>query len=549
MKNPTRQTRLKKLFIGIIPLSALIFALLYIMVRTVLFLFAAYHWYEKIFAFLLLLAEGFIVTHGIGYLLEHFRVKTHKLTAPGGGEPVPRLESFPPVAVIVSSYQEPLDVLEKTLVAFYNLSYPNTRIYFLDDTRYELPAGDPGEMAAYRSAIDELCRRIGVNLFRRRWHGAKAGMINDFLAFGRGEAREGFEFQNFSGKEGREPEKYIVVFDADMQPFPNFIENLVARMEANPKLAFIQTPQYYSNFEANRISRAAGAQQSVFYEHICEGKALQDAMFCCGTNVIFRREALLDVGGFDETSVTEDFATSLRFHLRGWSSDYSNRVAAFGMGPEDLGGYFKQQFRWALGTVGLFRTLVGYFLKNPRLLTTARWWEYLLSSTYYFVGLAFFILVICPITYLFFSVPSYFARPEIYILLFIPYITITLFLFWGSLRELGYRFRDIVIGQLLGAVTFPVYLKASLLALIGVKGSFGVTPKAGTAALPLRRIWAQVGLAALTFSAIVWGANRLLYERQPAAAIAVNMFWCLYHLCILSTIFYFNRPEKAGNPG
>ena len=324
MKNQPRPSRLRTFLAGAIPSLAVLFALLYIMVRTLLFIFADYYWYEKIFALLLLFAEGFIVMHGIGYLMELFRVKVYKLTVPPGGEPVPELRSSPPVAVIVSSYKEPLELLEKTLITFYNLSYPNKNIYFLDDTRYDLPDGRPEEMAAYRRSIDELCRRIGVNLFRRQWHGAKAGMINDFLAFTKGEARNGFEFQDFSGKERKEAEKYIVVFDADMQPFPNFIEALVAQMESNPKLAFIQTPQYYSNLEYNRISRAAGAQQSVFYENICEGKSLQDAMFCCGTNVIFRREALLDVGGFDETSVTEDFATSLQFHLKGWSSAYYN---------------------------------------------------------------------------------------------------------------------------------------------------------------------------------------------------------------------------------
>ncbi len=186
-----------------------------------------------------------------------------------------------------------------------------------------------------------------------------------------------------------------------MNPFPEFVEPLAARMEANPKLAFIQTPQYYTNFDSNRIAHASGLQQAVFYEYICEGKSLTDAMFCCGTNVIFRREALMDVGGFDETSVTEDFATSLKFHLKGWRSAYIGKVMAFGMGPEDLGGFFKQQFRWALGTVGLFRTVLGFFLRHPKQLVFVKWWEYFLSSTHYFIGLVFLILVLCPLLYMF----------------------------------------------------------------------------------------------------------------------------------------------------
>jgi cellulose synthase (UDP-forming) len=132
-------------------------------------------------------------------------------------------------------------------------------------------------------------------------------MINDFLAFLEGRPLEGSELQHFqkTGKSGSE--KYIAVFDSDMNPLPDFAESIVQIMEKNEKIAFVQTPQYYTNFETNRVARAAGLQQVVFYEYICEGKSLQDAMICCGTNVMFRRKALVEAGGFDDTSVTEDF--------------------------------------------------------------------------------------------------------------------------------------------------------------------------------------------------------------------------------------------------
>lgn len=531
---------------GILLLTVLciLLALLYLMVRTVLFVILDYFWYEKFVALLLLLAELFILTHGIGYFLEIYRVLTH---GPSSGQQKPRPPfqgPYPPVAVIVSSFHEPLEVVEDTVITFYSLSYPNKHIYFLDDTRYGLPGQDPKEMAEYRRSIDEMCERIGVNLFRRKWRGAKAGMINDFLDFIGGKAREGFEFSNFSGKTPTEPIKYIVVFDADQNPLPGFVEPLVERMEAEPNLAFIQTPQYYTNFGVNRIARASGLQQAVFYEYICEGKSLSDAMFCCGTNVIFRREALVDVGGFDETSVTEDFATSLKFHLKGWGSAYSGRVLAFGMGPEDLGGYFKQQFRWALGTVGLLRTVLGYFVRHPKQLAYVKWWEYFLSSTHYLVGMVFLIMVTCPLLYLFLGVPSYFARPEIYVLFFVPYFVLTISIFFWTLKKRQYAVRDLVLGQLLLAVTFPVYIRASLLGLMGVRGSFGITPKGGSASLPLRALWVQILLATLNFSAIVWGVNRIVFEQEPLWAIVVNMFWCSYHFVILSSVFYFNHAEK-----
>jgi cellulose synthase (UDP-forming) len=242
--------------------------------------------------------------------------------------------------------------------------------------------------------------------------------------------------------------------------------------------------------------------------------------------------------------VTEDFATSLKFHLKGWRSAYIGNVLAFGMGPEDLGGYFKQQFRWALGTVGLLRKVLGYFIRNPRQLVLVKWWEYFLSSTHYFIGLVFLILMLCPLLYLFLDIPSYFARPEIYAVFFIPYFVLTITIFFWTLRQRKYVFKDLIQGQLLMAVTFPVYIKASILALLGVRGTFGITPKAGALQLPLKAIWIQLTMAVLTFSAVIWGINRIIYEREPLAALIVNICWCLYHFFILSSVLYFNNPEE-----
>ncbi|MGD9972261.1 MAG: glycosyltransferase family 2 protein [Desulfatirhabdiaceae bacterium] len=532
----------KTALIGLSAVVTMMVIFLYLMARTALFFAAPYAWYEKILAAFLLGAETFILIHGFGYFLNMLHVARHSPDVPIH-QPLPLSEAFPPVAIIVSSYKEPLPVIENTLICFYNLTYPNKHLYFLDDTRYDLDWDTPENQAEYRNRIDRLCQEIGVHLFRRNWHGAKAGMINDFLDFLNGHPKEGFQFHPF-GPPRNEPEKYIIVFDADMNPFPDFIEPLAAIMENRPELAFIQTPQYYSNFEANRVARAAGLQQAIFYEYICEGKSLQDAMFCCGTNVIFRREALNSVGGFDESSVTEDFATSLKFHTSGWSSRYLNKVCAFGMGPEDLGGYFRQQFRWALGTVGLFRTIIKRFFHNPSALPAAKWWEYFLSGSHYFVGWVFMIMVYFPILYLFWDVPSYFSRPEVYFLFFVPYMTLSMTLFISTLHQRRYRLTELFQGVLLNAVCFPVFMKASLLGILGVRGTFGITPKGQSRALPLTGLWPQLGTAVLCFSAVVWGAHRLAYEPAPAFAILVNMFWCIYHFCILTATLYFNHSEE-----
>jgi cellulose synthase (UDP-forming) len=127
-------------------------------------------------------------------------------------------------------------------------------------------------------------------------------------------------------------------------------------------------------------------------------------------------------------------------------------------------------------------------------------------------------------------------------------MVMTMAAFMNTLRDRTYRRRDIYYGLLLANVAFPVYMKASMLGLIGIRGRFGVTPKSGGSSLPLRALWAQVLVMTITLAAAVWGLNRLFYIREPAMALLVNIFWCLYNSWLISNVFYFNQPEEAG-PG
>lgn len=536
---------LYRYFMSAVFIVTLLTIFVYLIFRIYFVLTTHFRWYELFFAISLLFAEGFLIIHSIGYFLnvtmvyKKFAGFTYALEKP-------ILKSYPPIAIVVASYKEPLDVLRDTLVCFYNLNYPNKNLYFLDDTRYDLPWDTEENKLKYKKDIEQLCQTYDVNLFRAPWHGAKAGMLNDFLLFSSGKKRKEFELQTYSKAKFLGKEKYLIVFDADMNPFPDFIESLIDIMEKQPDVAFAQTPQYYSNFQFNRVAKAAGLQQAIFYEYICEGKDLHGAMFCCGTNVIYRREALEDVAGFDETSVTEDFATSLKIHRNGWRSVYLNKVSAFGMGPEDLGGYFKQQFRWARGTLGIFRELPKEFLFNFRKYTLGQWWEYLLSSTHYFIGFAYFCMIIFPILFLFFDLPSYFADPLTYAAVFIPYIFLTLWMFIYTLKQREYKAGDIFIVLLLNAISFPVFIQAACAALLGTKSSFGITPKGGSHSLGLKSFIPQITMALLCIAASVWGLARIYFEQENIYGLGINVFWSLYNFAMISSFLYFNHsPDEA----
>lgn len=496
----------KDIFLALV-ISGTIGIIVYGVVRTTLFFYSAYSGVEKIFALMLVSGELFVLMHGLGYALNIIQALTRPEVAEGAGI---SQKGEPWVAILVAARHEPREVLESTFITINNIRYKNKNVYFLDDS------SEP----RYKREAEELAEQYGLRLFRRdKRRGAKAGIINDCVK--------------------TLTEQYISIFDADQNPMPEFLNALVPMLEADEKLAFIQTPQFYTNIDESRVARGAAFQQTVFYEYICEGKSSNDSMFCCGTNVIFRRKALEDVGGLDESTVTEDFATSVKLHTKGWRSFYYSHVCVFGMGPENLTGYFRQQFRWAVGTISVLKIVMWQFMTRPLSLSMSQWWEYFISSSYYLIGLAFFFLMICPMAYLLFRIPSFFALKEVYFTAFIPYIILSLGVFYIVLKDRHYRPRDLFLGQLLGAVTITVYMRAALSAIIGVKTDFGITGKNKGSATSYALLWPQLLLVFLNFVAIVWGLNRYFYEGETA--IIINCFWAFYNFIMLSAIFYFNE--------
>lgn len=488
---------------------------IYWTVRVVLVTNADYRGPDVPVTLALLFAESFLLFHVLGYLFSVTRAlgKRRPIMAAVLKEP----DDFPDVDVLVAARHEPRAVLERTLSALVGMAYPRKNIWLLDDS------SDP----KYVREAGELAEQFGINLFRRdERHGAKAGIINDCL-------------KQLTGK-------YIALLDADQCPMAFFLNRIVPLLEADPKLAFVQTPQFYSNIGENRVARAAGSQQAVFYEYICEAKARSGTAFCCGTNVVFRREALVGVGGLDETSVTEDFATSVKMHLAGWTSLYYGETYVMGMGPESLRAYFRQQFRWARGTLGVGARLLKRFLTAPTSLSFVQWLDYGLSGTFYLVGLSYMVLMACPLLYIAFGIPSYFVRPEIYAAAFLPYLLFAVLVFIGGLNRRHYTLSQIVQGQMLGLLAAPVYVAAFLAVLTGRQSTFGVTPKGTGADFSLRACWPQVLICGLSFSIAVWGACRCVFERDVAAGI--NAIWAGFHFAAFWTIFYFVDADLQEEP-
>ena len=233
----------------------------------------------------------------------------------------------------------------------------------------------------------------------------------------------------------------------------------------------------------------------------------------------------------------------MRLHIKGWKSLYYNKVSVYGLGPETLAGYFTQQMRWAMGTLGVFKKIVSAFFRNPRALRLGQWWEYFLSGSYYFIGWAHLIFLLCPIAYILFGVRPLIAELLFYLAAFVPYFVVSLYYFYLSMGRRGYQVSGLFTGQSIGFISFWVLIISSVVAMLGKRRAFGVTPKGVAGRLPIRYLIPQVVM--LTLSLIAMGLGSYKVVAATDYAMVINVFWAAYHSLLLGSVFYFNRSFRG----
>lgn len=436
----------------------------------------------------------------------------------------------PKVAVFIPVFNERPDIVSNTLAATLNIQYPNFQVFLLDDS----------DNADIQERLAELSREFHIEyIHRTHRRGHKAGAINDAI--------NGLSNDT----------KYLLILDADHCPKPNILTDLITLIERDSPVAFVQTPQYFKCDTRETIARAYSLQEHLFYKHICRGLAVNNASFMCGTNVIMRLRYLREIGGMDETCITEDLATSFIFHSNGYKSIYLDSVLAEGMPPPSLSAYFTQQMRWAYGTTQHVKKCVRTFLTRPRSLNVLQWWEYAIvsGSWYLLVGFAFLMWMIYIILVLLLGKTQLTAVPLN--LPFLLFIILTGSQLVTSVRERGFRVRDLIFAHVLTCSVFPIYIQTILYGLVGKRLGFMVTPKGEMHVLQPTRLLPNVIVLALLVASVAVGIWSVATARMTNQQYIQVIIWAIWYIVILSSLFIFyfeditkeaTYPMKLGSP-
>lgn len=404
------------------------------------------------------------------------------------------------VDVFIPTHDEPVDIVRRTVLAALAIRYPH-ETWLLDD----------GE----RPQMEELAREAGCRYVARSDHrNAKAGNLNHALSLASGE--------------------FVALFDADHVASAFFLDRTLGYFR-DPRLAFVQTPQDFFNFDSFehlRPKRTWSNGASFFHRVVLRTRDASNSTMYTGSSAVFRRQALDDVSGFS-AGVVEDLRTSFRLHAAGWRSAFHPETLGAGLAPQTAAAYYGQHRRWTQDSLHL---LVSENVIGQRGLTFAQrlaylflvasnleWWRHIFV---YALPIVILVTGILPVRT---DAPTFLAY-------FVPYLFVTTI----ALAELSRGHGRPDESAVYNLAKCPASLVATFTA--HREPRFRVTPKTRTLDVwpgaPFTYGFLIATLGAIVFACGEAGAGRSPF---PPATLAVLLIWAAFHVLTAVRLLMLER--------
>lgn len=244
-------------------------------------------------------------------------------------KPVPQseFEELPVVTVQLPVFNE-RHVVKRLLNSVSKLDYPKEKLHIqmLDDSTDDTAA-----------IAEEACRELSERGFdvefihRTNRVGFKAGALEHGMKTAKGD--------------------FIFILDADFVPSPDVLMKMIHHF-TDEKVGLIQTRWGHLNRTFNLLTRV----QAMFLDGHLEleqtARNRSGRFFTFnGTAGIWRKSCIVDAGGWEHDTLTEDMDLSYRAQLKGWRFIFLNDVETPAELPVDMNGFKNQQHRWTKGSI------------------------------------------------------------------------------------------------------------------------------------------------------------------------------------------------------
>lgn len=249
-----------------------------------------------------------------------------------------KLEKFPQVinqdykpfvTVMIPAHNEE-GVIGATVQNILNMDYENFEVIVIDDRSSDNTASVIKDLEQKFEKVTALIRTPDA-------FPGKSAVLNDALKLAKGEA--------------------ILVFDADATVDPDFLTKLVPNLE--PKdVGAVQARKVIRNKNTNLLTRCQNNEYTMD-AHLQLGRdSIKGAVELRGNGELIKREALEDIGGWNNYTIVDDLDMSTRLHIKGWDVRFCIDAVVYEEGIIYIKPLYRQRRRWLEGTI---RRYLEYF--------------------------------------------------------------------------------------------------------------------------------------------------------------------------------------------
>lgn len=236
--------------------------------------------------------------------------------------PVINHDYKPFITIMIPAHNEGI-VIKNTVENITTVDYDNYELILIDDRSEDNTAEVIKQIAEEHPNIKYLIREKDA-------FPGKSAVLNDALKMAKGEA--------------------ILVFDADARIKPDFIKNLLPKLEPED-VGAVQARKVISNRNDNFLTHCQDNEMALDTHFQIGRDAVKGAVELRGNGELIKRKALEDIGGWNNYTITDDLDMSTRMQIKGWDIRFCPEVSVYEEGVMKIVPLIRQRRRWIEGSI------------------------------------------------------------------------------------------------------------------------------------------------------------------------------------------------------
>lgn len=301
------------------------------------FLYVFQNYVNTVVGFVILCAC--MVVYGL-YSLAATKYQKRKLKK----HPIVVNENFKPLVTVMIPAHDEEAVISNTVENILNMDYPNFEVIVIDDRSSDNTASVIKDLEAKHEQVRALIREKDA-------FPGKSAVLNDALKIAHGEA--------------------ILVFDADATVEPDFLNKLIPHLEP-ADVGAVQARKIIRNKDVNFLTRCQNNEYTFDTYLQVSRDAIKGAVELRGNGELIKRQALEDIDGWNNYTITDDLDMSTRLHIKGWDVRFCPDACVYEEGIVYVFPLFRQRRRWLEGTIRRYLEYFGAAMKSKKMSLRAR---------------------------------------------------------------------------------------------------------------------------------------------------------------------------------